>query len=57
MTFGSKLPEAGDTGIIVRGAVEFAGAVGLPLEEEAGKVAWKMGRVGAKHSDVRRMDE
>lgn len=26
MAFGSKLPEAGDTGIIVRGAVEFAGA-------------------------------
>lgn len=28
MTFGSKLPEAGDTGIIVGGAVEFAGAHG-----------------------------
>lgn len=55
MTCGSKLPEAGDTGIIVGGTIEFAGAhrgrgggaVRLPLEEGAGKVAWKMGRVGA----------
>lgn len=26
MTCGSKLPEAGDTGIIVGGTIEFAGA-------------------------------
>lgn len=60
VTFGSKLPEAGETGIIVPGAVEFArgtGASGAPPGGRGRKVAWKMGRVSAKHSDVHQMDE
>lgn len=66
MTCGSKLPEAGDTGIIVGGAIEFAGAhrgrvggaVGSPWrrEQERWHGRWA-GLVLTKHSDVRQMDE
>lgn len=62
VTFRSQLPEAGDTEIIVGGAVEFAGAHGgqwgspWRREQERWQGRWA-GLVLTKHSDVRQMDE